>query len=60
MNYLEHENSLLFENQSRFEPSDSCINQLLTITHETFSRFNENYEVRGISLDILEAFDKLW
>ena len=28
------ENELLFSNQSDFKPGDSCINQLLPITHE--------------------------
>ena len=29
-------NNLLAPNQSGFKPGDSCINQLLSITHETF------------------------
>ena len=48
------------ENQSGFKRSDSCVNQLLAITHEIFSSFDNNYEVRGVFLDISKAFDKAW
>ena len=41
------ENNLISENQSEFKSGDSCVNQLLTITHEIFSSFDDNYEVRG-------------
>ena len=53
------ENNLISENQSGFKPGHSCINQLLAITHETFSSFDDNYEVRGVFLDISKAFDKV-
>ena len=46
------ENNLISENQSGLKPGDSCINQLLAITHEIFSSFDDNYEVRGVFLDI--------
>ena len=36
------EEDLLNPNQSGFRPSDSCINQLLAITHETFEAFDCN------------------
>ena len=53
---------LLNPNQSGFRPSDSCINQLLTITHEIFEAFdcNPTLEVRSVFLDISKAFDKVW
>ena len=53
---------LLSTNQSGFRPFDSCVNQLLTITHEIFSSFDRNpsLEVRWIFLDISKAFDKVW
>ena len=53
---------LLNTNQSGFRPFDSCVNQLLTITHEIFSSFdcNSSLEVRSIFLNILKAFDKVW
>ena len=56
------EETLLNPNQSGFRPSDSCINQLLAITHEIFEAFDCNpaLEVRSVFLDISEAFDKLW
>ena len=46
------ENNLIFENQSGFNPGDSCVNQLLAITYEILSTIDNNYEVRGIFLDI--------
>ena len=60
-NFLLEEN-LLNSNQSGFRPSDSCIYQLLTITHEIFEVFdcNPSLEIRSIFLDISKAFDKVW
>ena len=54
------ENSLISPNQSGFKPGDSCINQLLSITHEIYKSFDDGLEVRGIFLDISKAFDKVW
>ena len=54
------ENNLISPNQSDFEPGDSCINQLLSITHEIYKPFDDGLEVRGIFLDISKAFDKVW
>ena len=54
------ENNLISENQSGFKPGNSCVNQLITITHEIFSKFDDNYEVGGVFLDISKAFDKVW
>ena len=56
------EERLLNPNQSGFRPSDSCINQLLAITHEMFEAFDCNppLEVRSVFLDISKAFDKVW
>ena len=53
---------LLNPNQSRFHPSNSCINQLLAISHEIFEAFNCNTppEIRSVFLDISKAFDKVW
>ena len=49
-------------NQSGFQPFGSCVNQLLTISHEIFSSFdcNPSLEVCSIFLDISKAFDKVW
>ena len=54
------ENNLLSANQSGFKPGDSCINQLLSITHEFFQSFDEGFEVRSVFLDISKAFNKVW
>ena len=52
-------NNLLVHNQSGFKPCDSCINQLLTITDEIYSSFDDRFEVRSVFLDISKAFDKV-
>ena len=59
--FLEREKHLNI-NQSGFRPFDSCVNQLLTITHEIFSSFdcNPSLEVCSIFLDISKDFDKVW
>ena len=56
------EENLLNPNQSGFCLADSCINQLLAITHEIFEAFdcNPSLEVRSVFLDISKAFDKVW
>ena len=43
-------------NHSGFRPSDSCINQLLAITHETFQAFDCNppLEVKSVFLDFFK------
>ena len=53
------ENKLISSSQSGFKPGDSCINQLLSITHEVYSSFDKGLEVRSIFLDIAKAFDKV-
>ena len=59
--YLEEYN-LLNDNQSGFRPGDSCVHQLLSITHEIYKAFDANpsLEVRGVFLDLSKAFDKVW
>ena len=52
-------NELISSNQSGLKPSDSCINQLLSITHENYKSFDDEFEVRGVFLDISKAFDKV-
>ena len=56
------EKNLIFENQSGIRSGDSCINKLLAITHthEVFSSFDDNYEVKEVFLGISKAFDKVW
>ena len=43
---------LISANQSGFKPGDSCINQLLSITHNIYKSFDDGYEVRPVFLDI--------
>ena len=50
-------NKLISKNQSGFHPGDSCINQLLSITHEIFTSFDNALEVRNVFLDISKAFN---
>ena len=45
-------NKRISKNQSGFQPCDSCINQLLSITHEIFTSFASELEVRSVFLDI--------
>ena len=60
-NFLLEEN-LPNPNQSGFRPSDSCINQLISIALEIFKVFdcNPSLEVRLVFSDISKAFDKVW
>ena len=53
-------NNFLASNQSGFKPGDSCVNQLLSITHEIYSSFDDGFEVRSVFLDISKAFEKIW
>ena len=54
--------NLLNPNQSGFRPSDSTINQLISITHTIFKAFDCNppLDVRSVYLDISKAFDRVW
>ena len=56
------DHKLLNPCQSGFNKNDSCINQLVSKTHEIYSAFdcNPSLEVRGVSLDLSRAFDKVW
>ena len=39
---------------------DSCTNQLSAIIHEIYKSFDKVFKVRGVFLDILKTFDKVW
>ena len=54
------EKKLISPNQSGFKPGNSCINQLLSITHEIHESFDVGFEVRSVFLNISKAFDKVW
>ena len=45
-----------------FIPGDSCVSQVLSITHEIYKSFNCHppTDMRGTFLDISKAFDKVW
>ena len=55
------EKNLLSSTQSGFKPNDSCVNQLIAITHSIFSAFDANpsLKVRGVFLDLSKAFDRV-
>ena len=59
LKYFLH-NNLITPKQSGFRPGDSCINQLVSITHDIFSSFDNGLEVREVFLDISKTFDKVW
>ena len=54
------QNNLITPNQSGFKTGDSCINQLISITHEIYKLFDHGYEVRGVFFDTSKAFEKVW
>lgn len=51
---------MLSQNQSGFNLGDSHIYQLLSISHDICQPFDNDWEVRGVFIDILLAFDKVW
>ena len=59
MFYFFIESGLKSQNQSQFKSGDPCINQLLSITHEIYKSFDDDWEVRDVFLDISNAFDKV-
>ena len=55
-----HHNDLISANQWGFKQGDSCIKQLLSMTHNIYKSSDDGYEVRGVSLCISKEFDKVW
>ena len=55
-------NKLLNPCQSGFQKGDSCVSQLLTITHDIFKNLDSNPPVitRSIFLNMSKTFDKVW
>ena len=55
-------NHLFSDCQSGFRKGDSCVSQLLSITHEIYKGFDANptLDTRGVFLDISKAFDRVW
>ena len=58
--YLKELYIIISQNQSGFKRGDSCINQLISITHDILNSLDEGLEVRGVFLDISKAFHKVW
>ena len=54
------ENCSLSPNQPGFKQGDSCINQLLSITHDIYQFLHQGYDVHGVFLDTSKAFEKVW
>ena len=54
------ENDLIFQNQSGFKPGHSCLNEVLSITHEICQLFDEGFDDRSVFIVISKAFDKVW
>ena len=56
------QNKLFTDCQSGFISSNSCVAQLLSVTHEIYKSFNCNSptDTRGIFRDISKDFDKVW
>ena len=59
-NYFEG-NDLFSKSQSSFCKGNSCMSQLLSITHKIFEGFDANplLDTCGIFLDISKAFDRV-
>ena len=54
------ENDLISQHQSGFKYGDSCIDQLLSITHKIYQSFDEGFDVHILMyLDVSKAFDKV-
>ena len=50
------ENALISHNKLAFKNTDSCINQLLCITHDIYQQVNDGY----FCFDMSKAFHKVW
>ena len=59
--YVE-ENKLLLMHQSGFRSNNSCVNQLLSVIHNLYKRFDAypTLKTRGVFLDMSKVFDKVW
>ena len=55
-----NENNSISPKPSGFKPGDSCISQLIFITHEIYESLDSGIEVGSVFLDISKAFDKVW
>ena len=55
-------NNLLNSNLCGFRPGDSCVHQLVSMTHDICKAFDANpsLEVIGVFLGLSKAFSKVW
>ena len=54
-------NNLISPKQSGFRRGISCVNKLLSISHDFFfTSFNNDLELAGVFLDISNACDNVW
>ena len=53
------DNNLISQNQSGFKRGDSCINQLISITHNILNLLDDGLQVRVVFLDISKAIQSL-
>ena len=51
------DNELISSNQSGFKPGDSCISQLVCVTHDNYQSFDDGLDTRAVFLDMPKAFD---
>ena len=51
-------NNLLAPNQSGFKPGNSCINWLLSITHEIYLSFDDGFKVGSVFFDVSKFWHK--
>ena len=58
--YFLNQNDLISPAKLGFKLGESCINQLLSITHGIYHSLGAGYEFRGAFLDISKAFDRVW
>ena len=49
------DNNLISPKESGFIPGNPCVNQLLSITHDIFTSFDNGLEVRGVFLYITKG-----
>ena len=54
------QNNMISPSLSDFKTGESCIYQLISITHKICKPFDDGDEVRGVFLDIAKAFGKVW
>ena len=49
-------NNLISQKMLGFKPGDSCLKQLLLITHEIYQSYDDGLEVRGVFFRYIQSF----